>query len=166
VAAKVVVPGGKSKSDMGGVRLGIGNTGQLKKNISELMRIDKAEGVLVEEMAPPGIEVITGGIIDPQFGPVVMFGLGGLFVEAMKDVVFALAPLEEKDALELIKRIKGYKVLAGFRGHPPADIGKLAQAVVLVSEIIGSKLVKEIDLNPLVVYPDGVMVLDAKIFRR
>ena len=127
------------------------------------MEIPGAKGVLVEEMAPSGTEVIVGGIIDPQFGPVVMFGLGGIYVELFKDVAFALAPLDEKDARWLIGQIKGHVLLEGYRGGRPADTGALVNILIAVSRLMASGRFNEIDLNPVVLYPDSAMVLDAKM---
>lgn len=152
-----------SKTDAKGIRLGIKNEDELKNAVNELSGIENAEGVLVEEMAPEGLEVIVGGIIDKQFGPVMMFGLGGVFVELYKDVAFALAPMKEKDALWLIQQIKGYKLIEGFRGKPAVDKDALIKVILAVSEIISSGDVEEIDLNPVSLYPKGAIVLDAKI---
>lgn len=154
------------KSDVGGVRLGIADLKELERAVAELSAIDSAEGVLVEEQAPPGLEVIVGGTIDPQFGPVVMFGLGGVMVELFRDVAFALAPLGVEDARRLIDATKGARLLHGYRGKPPVDMDALCSIVVSVSELIGSGLLEEIDLNPLVLRPDGAMALDAKMKRR
>ena len=163
LAAKVSSSKITSKSDVGGIRLGLKNDVELKKAVSELLKIEYAEGVLVEEMAPEGIEVIIGGVIDKQFGAVVMFGLGGVFVELFKDIAFALAPLKEEDALWLIKQVKGYRLLEGYRGKPAVDIVALIKTILTVSEIIASGYVEEIDLNPVALYQKGAMVLDAKI---
>ncbi|MBI5213176.1 MAG: acetate--CoA ligase family protein [Nitrospirae bacterium] len=152
-----------SKSDVKGIRFGIKNEDELKDAVSGLMQIDNAEGVLVEEMAPQGLEVIIGGVIDRQFGPIVMFGLGGVFVELFKDVAFGLAPLDKDNALWLIKQIKGYKLLEGYRGSPPVDINALADIIIAVSEITATDMIKEIDLNPVALYPQGAMILDAKL---
>lgn len=114
-------------------------------------------------MAPEGIEVIIGGVIDKQFGAVVMFGLGGVFVELFKDIAFALAPLKEEDALWLIKQVKGYRLIEGYRGKPAVDKGALIKTILTVSEIISSGYVEEIDLNPVALYPNGAMILDAKL---
>lgn len=154
-----------SKSDVSGVRLGIATVAELEQARTELSQIDRAEGILVEEMAPPGLEVIVGGTIDPQFGPVVMFGLGGLFVELFRDVAFALAPLSPTDALRLTDRTRGSRLLHGFRGRAPVDRTELARTIVTVADLIASGLVAEIDLNPVVLYPDGALVLDGKIKR-
>lgn len=155
-----------AKSDVGGVRLGLGTPAALEQARDELLRIDGAEGVLVEETAPPGAEVIVGGTVDPQFGPVVMFGLGGLFVELFHDVAFALAPATREEALRLVRQTRGSRLLDGFRGRPPLDREALAVIIVIVSELIGSGLVEEVDLNPVVLYPDGALVLDAKMRAR
>jgi len=114
-------------------------------------------------MAAPGLEVILGGIVDEQFGPVVMFGLGGIFVEVFRDVAFALAPTEREEAIRLIKQVKGYKLLEGYRGREPVDIDILLKMIVDVSKLMATGLIKEIDLNPVVLYHRGAMVLDAKL---
>jgi acyl-CoA synthetase (NDP forming) len=163
VVAKVSSSKIVSKSEVNGVRIGLKNEIELKKAVLELLQIEDAEGVLIEEMAAPGIEVILGGVVDEQFGPVVMFGLGGFFVELFKDVAFALAPIEKEDALWLVNQIKGYRLLEGYRGKPPVDINTLLEIIVKVSGIIATGLIKEIDLNPVSLYPQGAMVLDAKI---
>jgi acetyl-CoA synthetase (ADP-forming) len=152
-----------SKSDVKGIRLGIKNESELNNAVSELMQIENAEGVLVEEMAPQGVEVIVGGVIDRQFGPIVMFGLGGVFVELFKDVSFGLAPLKRDDAIWLIKQIKGYRLLEGYRGNPPVDFDALINIIVSVSETMATNLIKEIDLNPVAIYPKGAKILDAKM---
>lgn len=152
-----------SKSNVGGVRVNIKNGDELSSAFRELSRIESAEGVLVEEMAPQGLEVIIGGIIDNQFGPVVMFGLGGVFVELFKDVSFGLAPLTMDDALWLITQVKGYRLLEGYRGKPPVDKQRLAGMIVSVSEVMATGMVEETDLNPVALYPEGAMILDAKM---
>lgn len=152
-----------SKSDVKGIRPFLKNRAELDKALSELLSIENAEGVLVEEQAVQGIEVIVGGLIDDQFGPVVMFGLGGIYVELFKDTAFALAPLSEKDAQWLIKQIKGYKLFKGYRGASPVDSSALLKVILTVSEIISTKLIQEINLNPVMLYPIGAIVLDAKM---
>lgn len=152
-----------SKTEVNGVRVGLKNDHELREAVSELVYIKDAEGVLIEEMAEPGIEVIVGGVIDDQFGPVVMFGLGGISVELFKDVAFALAPVGKEDALWLVRQVKGYKLLKGYRGRPPVDMNILLEMIVKVSEMISTGVIREIDLNPVVLYPEGAIVLDAKI---
>lgn len=156
-----------SKSDVKGIRLGIKNVDELNNAISELMQIEHAEGVLVEEMAPQGLEVIIGGLIDRQFGPIVMFGLGGVFVELFRDVAFGLAPLNKDEAFWLIRQIKGYRLLEGYRGNPPVDFDALINIIVSVSKMMTTNLIKEIDLNPVALYSisynERAMILDAKM---
>ncbi|RNC67398.1 MAG: acyl-CoA synthetase [Desulfuromonadales bacterium] len=163
LVAKVVSPAIASKSDVGGVRIGIGDRNELAAAVANLSAIAAADGVLVEEQARPGVEVIVGGIVDPQFGPVVMVGLGGLFVELFRDVAFALAPLERNAARRLVGRMKGAAVLGGYRGRAPVDGEALVSVIVTVSELIGSGIIGEIDLNPVILCPDGAMVVDAKM---
>lgn len=163
LVAKVSSTKISSKSNVQGVRIGLKNACELKKAVTELLQIKDAEGVLLEEMAPQGLEVIVGGIEDELFGPVVMFGLGGIFVELFKDVAFALAPLTEEEALWLIQQVKGYQLLEGYRGRPSVDKDTLLKIIVTISTFIATGLIKEIDLNPIALYPEGAMVLDAKM---
>jgi succinyl-CoA synthetase beta subunit len=152
-----------SKSDVGGVKLGIRDRNELREALVGLLEIEKAEGVYIEEMAPPGFEVIVGGMVDEQFGPVVMLGLGGLFVEFFKDVLFALAPMTTEEALSFLKRFKAFKLFEEYRGRPPLDLDQLLQIIVAASELIAGGLLAEIDLNPVAIYPHGAMILDAKM---
>ena len=166
LVAKVSSEKISSKSDLSGVKTNLQDSGELKIAVEELSQIENAEGVLIEEMAPPGLEVIIGGVIDGQFGPVMMFGLGGVFVELYRDVSFGLAPLSKDDAYWMIKEIKGHRLLEGFRGRAPVDKEALAQILISTSEIMATGLVEEIDLNPVALYAHGAMVLDAKIRQR
>jgi acetyl-CoA synthetase (ADP-forming) len=121
-------------------------------------------GVLVQKMAPDSIEVIVGSINDPQFGPTILFGLGGIFVEILKDVVFRIAPLEERDAREMILEIKGYSALAGYRGFPPADQDAIVNLILSVSRLVTENpQIDQMDLNPAMVYEHGALVVDARI---
>ncbi|MBI3582942.1 MAG: acetate--CoA ligase family protein [Nitrospinae bacterium] len=158
------------KSEAGGVVTDIKNIKELNnvwtkmvKNISHKMPTARIDSFLLEEMSPIGIEVIIGGLRDPQFGPVVMFGTGGILVELMKDVSYRLAPLDKKEALEMIREVKGYPLLTGFRGSKPADIDSLSETIVKLSEIlIEIEDIKEIEINPLFVYEKGVKAVDVK----
>ena len=159
------------KSEAGGVVTDIKNIKELNnvwtkmaKNISHKMPTARIEGFLLEEMSPSGVEVIIGGLRDPQFGPVVIFGTGGISVELMKDVSYRLAPLDKKEALEMIKEVKGYPLLTGFRGSKPADIDSLSTAIIKLSKIlIEIEDIKEIEINPLFVYEKGVRAVDARV---
>ena len=159
------------KSEAGGVVTDIKNIKELNnvctkmvKYISHKMPTARIEGFLLEEMSPRGVEVIIGGLRDPQFGPVVIFGTGGISVELMKDVSYRLAPLDKKEALEMIKEVKGYPLLTGFRGSKPADIDSLSTAIIKLSKIlIEIEDIKEIEINPLFVYEKGVRAVDARV---
>ncbi|MEW6001452.1 MAG: acetate--CoA ligase family protein [Nitrospirota bacterium] len=152
-----------SKSEVRGLRMGLKNEEELRSALAELSTIRNTEGILVEETAPAGLEVIVGGTLDDQFGPVSMFGLGGIFVELFKDVAFALAPLSKDDAIWLVKQVKGYRLLEGYRGRTPVDINSLLDILIAVSELTATTLIKEIDLNPVALYPEGATILDAKM---
>ncbi len=171
VVLKIVSPDVLHKSDVGGVVVGVENDKEVERNYNEIMNnlIRTAPdadimGMLVEKQVPTTTEVIVGGIRDKQFGPTVMFGLGGIFVELFKDVVFRIAPVTETEALEMIREIKGYSVLNGYRGTEKLDIQKLSKTVVTVSELISDiGEIKEVELNPLLVYTEGVTAVDARI---
>jgi acyl-CoA synthetase (NDP forming) len=171
VVLKISSPDVVHKSDSGGVRLGLANAAQAGKAYSEIISSVKKtypeaqiEGVSVQPMAPPGVEVIVGMSKDPQFGPVLMFGLGGILVEVLKDVSFRIVPVTERDAREMIKEIKGYPLLQGYRGQKPASIPALEQLVVKVSQFVeNNPQVKELDLNPIFAYPDKAVAVDARI---
>ena len=171
VALKVVSPDVIHKSDSGGVKLGLANVSQVGNAYSEIVlsirrRLPEAriQGVAVQKMAPPGVEVIIGMNKDAQFGPVLMFGLGGILVEVLKDVSFRLVPLTRKDAGEMIKEIKGYPLLQGYRGQEPADIPFLEQLMVKVSDFVEQyPQISELDLNPVFAYRDEAIAVDARI---
>ena len=173
VAMKISSPDIIHKFDAGGVQLKIKSTEEAQwafeeiitnvKNFNQSARID---GVLVEEMARGGIEAILGATRDPQFGPICMFGLGGTFVEALQDVTFRLAPMWEISADVMIRTIKSYKVLKGIRGKPPSDIDAIKACILRLSQLVSDHPeIAELDINPLVVYPegDGCVVADSRI---
>jgi hypothetical protein len=121
---------------------------------------------LLQQMARKGREVILGGKQDPSFGPVALFGLGGIYVEALGDVSLGLAPLDRDRALAMIDRISGARLLGGLRGEPPADREAIADALVRISCLLSDfREIKEIDLNPLIVYPQGTTLVDARIVK-
>jgi len=171
VVLKVSSPDVIHKSDSGGVKLGLVNATQVGKAFSEIISsVKKAypkaqiEGVSVQLMASPGVEVIVGMSKDPQFGPVLMFGLGGVFVEVLKDVSFRIVPVTERDASEMIKEIKGYPILEGYRGQKPASIPALQKLIIKVSQFVEKNpQIKELDLNPVFAYPDKAVAVDARI---
>jgi acyl-CoA synthetase (NDP forming) len=171
VVLKIVSPDIAHKSDVGGVKVGLASADEVKAAFEEIMASVKAqqpgatiEGVAVQKMAPAGTEVIVGMSKDPQFGPVMMFGLGGIFVEVLKDVAFRIVPLEARDAKEMVGEIKGFPVLEGVRGEDPADLAALEGLILKVSEFVEAHPeIDELDLNPVFAYKDGVIAVDARI---
>jgi acyl-CoA synthetase (NDP forming) len=171
VVLKIVSPDVVHKSDSGGVRLGLANAVQAGRAYSEILAAikkhypkAKIEGISVQKMARPGVEVIIGMTKDEQFGPVLMFGLGGILVEVLKDVSFRIVPLNKRDASQMIKEIKGYPLLEGYRGQEPADIPFLEALILKVSDFIDKNPeIKELDLNPIFAYNDGAVAVDARV---
>ena len=133
----------------------------VRKNKAEA-RID---GMMLYKQAPEGVEVIVGMIRDPQFGPTVMFGLGGVFTEILKDVAFRVCPVESSDIEEMLTEIEGIKMLQGYRGRPSYDINAIMDIIMEISRLaLDYSIIKEVDLNPILVYEKGLLVVDAKIF--
>lgn len=171
VVLKISSPDVVHKSDSGGVKLGLANATQVGKAYNEIISSvrqaypeAKIQGVSVQPMAPSGVEVIVGMSKDLQFGPVLMFGLGGILVEVLKDVSFRIVPVTERDAREMIREIKGYPILEGYRGQKPASIPALEKLIVKVSEFVEKNpQIKELDLNPIFAYPDKAVAVDARI---
>jgi acyl-CoA synthetase (NDP forming) len=159
------------KSDAGGVKVNLPDKASVEKAYDEIMASCTAkhpdadiEGVAVQGMAKPGTEVIIGMTKDPSFGPVLMFGLGGIFVEVLKDVAFRIVPLEKNDASEMIDEIKGKKLLEGYRGEDPADIPFLEEMLLKLSQLVDkTQGIEEIDMNPVFAYQQGAVVVDARI---
>ena len=159
------------KSDAGGVRIGIGSEAEVKQAYEEMMEgvtrsapDAKINGITVQQMAPPGIEVIVGVSRDLQFGPVLMFGLGGVLVEVLQDVSFRVVPITRWDAHQMMRDLKGYPVLCGFRGQPAASLEALEGLLIKVSRLVDENPeIEELDLNPVFAYPDGAVAVDARI---
>jgi len=171
VVLKVASPDISHKSDAGGVKVGLKNRAEVRKACREIMASArqkypgaKIDGVSVQSMAGPGVEIIIGMFKDAQFGPVIMFGLGGIFVEVLKDVSFRIIPIEPGDAAEMIREIKGYTLLQGYRGQEPVDIPALEDILLKVSDFAEhTPGIKEIDLNPVFAFKDGAVAADARI---
>jgi acetate---CoA ligase (ADP-forming) len=171
VAMKIRSPEITHKSDVGGVQLQIASEDDLRKRYATMMdRVKKErpeakiEGVEIQQQIPEGRDVILGMVRDPSFGPVIMFGLGGTMVEVFKDTTFELAPLSEETIRAMIERIKSYPILAGARGEKPVDFEALKDALRKLSALsvhYGDRL-QELDINPLRLYPDGAVALDAR----
>lgn len=171
VVLKVVSEDLPHKSDAGGVQLNLADEQAVGAAHDRIMASVRAarpdariEGVSVQRQAPPGTEVIVGMTRDPQFGPVLMFGLGGVLVEVLKDVAFRVVPLEPRDAREMVREIKGFPLLQGYRGTEPADLAALESLILKVSGFVESHPdIDELDLNPVFAYPDGAVAVDARV---
>ncbi|MBF7084704.1 acetate--CoA ligase family protein [Desulfallas sp. Bu1-1] len=177
VVLKVDSPDIPHKTDAGALMLNLASEEEVRKAYSTVLQNAgkykpdaRINGVLVQEMLPQGIEVIIGVTRDPVFGPTIMFGLGGIFVEVLKDVSFRVAPLSPGDALDMIREIKGYQVLKGTRGKPPADVDALVNVIMKVSAMVTElkDRIEELDINPLMVYPAkmGAKAADAMVVLR
>jgi len=176
VVLKIVSPDITHKSDVGGVILDIRSEEDAKKAFTKIMDNVKRyapkariAGVLVQEMVPSDVEVIVGATRDPIFGPLLMFGLGGIFVEVLKDVSFRLAPVTPIDAEEMIREIRAYKILEGYRGKPPRDIEALKDIIVKTSRLmLENPEIQDIDLNPIMSFEKGkgAKVADIRIILR
>jgi acetyl-CoA synthetase (ADP-forming) len=171
VVLKIVSADIIHKSDVGGVVVDIKNAKEVRNayrqildNVRKHNPSAKITGMLIQEMAPKGTEVIVGAIKDPQFGPAIMFGLGGIFVEVLKDVTFRVAPVTEDEAAEMIQEVKAYPLLKGYRNTPPSDLKAITKILVNTSKLMMDHLeIKELDLNPIMVYEKGAKTVDARI---
>jgi acyl-CoA synthetase (NDP forming) len=171
VALKIASPDVLHKSDSVGVKLSLNNAAEVKKAYDEILKKVRkrypeavVHGVSVQKMVRPGTEVIVGTSKDPQFGPVIMFGLGGIFVELLKDVSFRVIPVKRKDAQKMIEEIKGYPILQGYRGEEPASLSALVDIILKISKWVeGSPWIKELELNPIFAYRDKAVAVDARI---
>ncbi len=167
VALKIVSPDIVHKSDSGGVRLNLTNEREVREAYRAMVsrfREEKVLGVSVQKMAPPGTEAIVGITRDASFGPILMFGLGGIFAEVLKDVTFRVLPITGHSATDMIEEIKGYPLLKGYRGRS-VDIAALKELLLKVSDLaMAHPEIRELDLNPLLLYPSGYMAADARIF--
>ena len=167
VAVKTAMPGVPHKSDVGGVRLGVDDSPSLEDAYGDLERA-LGPRVTVSRMAPAGVEIAFGIVRDPQFGPLVLVGAGGVLVEVMKDRRLAMPPLDEDRARALIDRLEIRPLLDGVRGQPPADVSALAGALVALSWLahdLGERIY-ELDANPVICGPEGCVAVDALVIPR
>ena len=172
ISMKIVSPDITHKSDVGGVETKINNDkdaaeayAKILQNIKKHKPDASITGVLIQKMFS-GTEIIIGMKRDQQFGPVILFGLGGIFVEIMQDVAMRIAPVKIDDAIEMIKEIKAYPILKGARGTKPADIRKIAEMILKVSELsIKEKSIKEIDFNPVIIDGKEINIVDIRIIK-
>jgi acyl-CoA synthetase (NDP forming) len=168
---KVASPDIVHKSDVGGVRVNLTSLSQVGKAYGEIVarvrtQLPQAslEGVTVQAMAAPGLEVAAGLARDRTFGPVVMFGLGGVFVEALNDVAFRVVPLRPRDARAMVREIRGFALLQGYRGRPPVDLAALEDILLKLSSLAEQRPdLSAIDLNPIFAYPEGALAVDARV---
>ncbi|MEM1701679.1 MAG: acetate--CoA ligase family protein [Desulfurococcaceae archaeon] len=174
IVLKIISPDISHKSDVGGVKLNLNTREEVFKAAEDMLRTvaikaprARIHGILMYNMAPPGLEVIVGGVRDGIFGPVVMFGLGGIFVEVLKDVSFRVAPIDVEDAIEMIEEIRSKEILKGYRGQPPVDIKSLADIISKTARlIIDNEEIESIDLNPVMAYPSGAVAVDVRVILR
>ena len=171
IVMKIVSPGIIHKTDAGGVKVGIKTEKEARIAYQEIIfeakkynKKARISGVIAYTMVPQETEIIIGMMKDPHFGPVIMFGLGGIFVEVLKDVSFRIIPLEERDAEEMINEIKGSKILKGVRGEGPKDIKAIKILLMKISKLtMENPEINEIDLNPIFVFEKGLQVVDARV---
>ena len=169
---KLMSPDVLHKSDVGGVKVGLTSAEAVGEAIREMMKVpriagSRIDGFLVEEMAPAGVELVVGGVLDPQFGPLVMTGLGGVFVEVFADVSFRICPIVRRDAEEMLDELKGAPLLAGARGRAPVSRAAIVDALLKVGGEAGLLMthaadIAEADINPLIVSEDGAVAVDAR----
>lgn len=171
VVLKVVSPDILHKTEVGGVLTDLKNRTDVEqgfdailKNVKSARAESRIEGILVQKMMPNSLEVIVGGLRDAQFGPTVMFGLGGIFTEIFKDVAFGLAPISHSEAMEMLDKIKARRLLEGYRGSPPIDRGALADILVNTSNMmVQVPEIGELDLNPILAYEKEACAVDSRI---
>ena len=173
VVMKIVSPDIMHKTDIGGVELNLSNAQMVRIAFNEIMRksrkaqpLAKIYGITVDKMVPRGREMIIGMSRDPQFGPMVMFGLGGIYVNFLKDVAFRLAPLNEREAQQMMEETRSYTLLKGVRGQAPADIDSLREAILRIGHLVWDfPELKDLDINPMLVYDEGKgsIALDVKM---
>jgi len=173
VAMKVVSPEILHKTDVGGVVLNVGKRRDVEMNYDRIVRRIRMSmpaaaisGVLIQQMAPPGKEVIVGAVRDPQFGPLIMFGLGGIYVNFLRDVSYRLCPTTRSEAERMIEETKAYTLLRGVRGEPPSDIESIVDVILRISQIMTRfREIVEMEINPLCVYEEGkgCLALDIRI---
>ncbi len=172
IVMKILSPQIIHKTDAGGVKLNINSEKETEKAFAEILANAKKydskadiRGVLIEKMVKPSTEIIVGVTRDPTFGPAIMFGLGGIFVELLKDVSFRIAPIKREDALEMIQEIKALPMLQGFRGGPNVKLDLIVDVLMKISKLTIDYMddILEIDLNPIFAYEDKILTVDARI---
>lgn len=171
VVLKIVSKDILHKSDVGGVKVGMEDEQALRQayraiqdSVARHCPTAQVEGILVEDCSPSGLECIVGMTRDPQLGAALMFGLGGVFVEVLRDVAFQLVPICEEEAHEMVTSIKGAKLLTGYRGQVPRDLAAIEDLLQKVSSFVQAHPeINELDINPVLVYEHGLRVVDARV---
>jgi acyl-CoA synthetase (NDP forming) len=166
VALKTAVPAIVHKTDVGGVALDLSDAAAVERAYADMARSlgDAMNGVVVQQMVAPGVETIVGVTHDPSFGPLVLLGLGGVTAELLADRAFRIVPITDDDAHELVRSLRGSPLLFGYRGRPEVDAGALEQLLLRVGQLADElPEISEMDLNPVVVAPEGVIAVDVKI---
>jgi acetate---CoA ligase (ADP-forming) len=161
------------KTEAGGIFLNLNDEASvrqafdhIRQRLAQEQRLDAMEGVLIQPMVSGGVEVMVGMTEDPSFGPLIAFGLGGIHVEILADVSFRVTPLTDRDAREMVESIRGYRLLRGYRGHPPADIDAIQEILLRISRLVEEvHEIQELDLNPIFALApgQGCRVVDARI---
>lgn len=164
VVLKTACPSVVHRTEQGGVVIGINSKKELEEAWKQVSKLGKE--VIVQSQVG-GTEVIMGMKKDDQFGPVLMFGLGGIFVEVLKDLCFRVAPIDKKEAREMLEEIKGFKLLKGVRGRTGVDLNRLADVLTKLSKLaVKEKDIEEIDFNPVIANSKGALIVDAKIIKK
>jgi len=161
------------KTEMGGIMLNLTDEAAvrqafatIRQRLAEHDNVQAMEGVLVQPMLTGGVEVMVGVTTDPLFGPLIAFGLGGIHVEILGDVRFRITPLTDRDASEMVREIRGFRLLEGYRGHPPADVKALEEVLLRISLMVEEvPEITELDLNPIFAFPpgEGCQIVDARL---
>jgi acetyl coenzyme A synthetase (ADP forming)-like protein len=172
VVMKIVSPDIVHKSDVGGVVTGLTDPAGVRSAYDGILARVKArvpgaavQGIIVEQELPPGLELLVGGKTDPAFGKVITFGLGGTLVEVLRDVAIRLLPLDREEAREMVREIRGYRLIAGYRGEPPRDEEALVSLILAAAEMFAREDISEFDLNPVILYEKGACAVDARMYR-
>lgn len=171
IVLKIISPDVIHKSDAGGIRLNLQSAAQVKAAFDEIISNCRGKypranihGISVQKAVPPGVELIIGMYKDAQFGPVLVFGLGGIWTEVLEDTSLRITPITRRDAREMIKEIKGYRLLTGYRGRAPVNIKALEDMLLAISAFVeDNPEIKEMDINPVIASGDHVMAVDARI---
>ena len=174
VVLKVVSPDVIHKSDVGGVAVELGDASSVSRahahiarSVQEQVPGADIQGLLVCKQAPPGLEVIVGAMDDTMFGPTLMFGLGGMFAEVLKDITFRIIPIQHHDAEAMVREIQGYPLLVGTRGQSGYDVPALIDLLLAVARLVVERPeIEELDLNPVRLYKEGLLALDARLIQR